>query len=107
MACLFALCLTILSTASLLRAQGDEGQPHLLVLSGFGRELSPLLAKADIQETRVINGRSFSRGRLEGHDVVLALIGPGLENSARWTEQQFRIQLSMFQGVLSHSRGRG
>jgi nucleoside phosphorylase len=62
----------------------DDCTPRLLVLSAFPAELDALLPFAQLERTEEVKDRAFYLGRLEGHDVALALTGVGLAN-ARYT----------------------
>src|SRR5882724_11110411 len=59
--------------------------PRLLVLSAIPAEIDKLLVTAEIDRTKIIDGRSFFVGRLAGNDVVLALTGIGLVNAEKTT----------------------
>ena len=60
----------------------DDGcTPRLLVLSAFPAELDAILPFAQLERTEEVKDRAFYLGRLEGHDVALALTGVGLANA--------------------------
>jgi nucleoside phosphorylase len=71
---------------------GSRCAPRILLLSAFPGEIDPLLARADVREVVVTEGRAFYVGRLAGADVVLALSGIGLANADRTT----RLALARF-----------
>ena len=61
--------------------QEERIQPRrLIVMSAMKSEMAALRSRAEIAETRVINGRSYCVGRLAGKDVILVLSGISMVN---------------------------
>jgi len=63
--------------------------PRLLVLSAFPAEMDALLPAAHVDQMVEARHRVFYLGQLEGHDVVMALTGIGLENARKTTTVAF------------------
>jgi nucleoside phosphorylase len=80
----FALLSTSVPSAG-AASSPEECTPRLLVLSAFPAELDAILPSAHIERTEEADDRAFYLGRLEGHDVILALTGIGLVNAERTT----------------------
>ena len=79
-----------------------EATPRLAVVSAFAPELQALLSKTDVQETRVIYGRTFTLGKLAGNDVVLFLSGVSIVNATMTTQtalDTFNITGVLFSGI--------
>ena len=94
-----ALASVVLASAG---GAGAPGRPRLLVLSAFPAELDRLIVSADVQRSKIIDGRSFYVGRLAGNEVVLALTGIGLVNAEKTTRDalaSFHISGIVFSGV--------
>jgi adenosylhomocysteine nucleosidase len=103
LAALFAclICLTA-CTASRVAPTGFDATPRLAVISAFDGELEKLRAAAQIDEVRVINGRSHYLGKLAGHDVVLFLCGFSMTNAAMSTQavlDRFQVSGIVFSGI--------
>jgi nucleoside phosphorylase len=65
----------------------DAGPPtRVAVLSAFPAEMAPVLAQATVDDTVVINDRTFRIGTLAGVPVVIGLTGIGLANAAATTQ---------------------
>jgi nucleoside phosphorylase len=64
--------------------EGDE-PASVLVLSAFPGELRPLVERAAITETAVVDGHQLRIGSLGGKRVILALTGIGLANATMTT----------------------
>lgn len=86
----------------------DDGSPWydktpvIGVESAFGAELQLLLDQTKNKSVCVINGRSFTRGSLEGKQVVLFLSGGSIYNSALTTQSAFdhyNIAKLIFSGI--------
>ena len=95
------LSLTLLLLTSLAAAQ-QPGAPRLAVVSAFAPELGALLEQTDVQETRVIHGRTFTLGKLAGNDVVLFLSGISMVNATLTTQlalDTFNISGVLFSGI--------
>lgn len=80
----------VAATSSVASAAGDC-TPRTLVLSAMPVELGPLLAKEKVSRTVHVGNRDFFLGRLQGHDVVLALTGIGPVNATRTTRTAFKL----------------
>lgn len=61
------------------------------MVSAFPAELGRIFAAATLDKGQpvVVDGRSFYQGRLEGHDVIMALTGIGPVNANATTEAAF------------------
>jgi adenosylhomocysteine nucleosidase len=76
--------------------------PVIVVLSAFPAELALLANAAQVEETTVVDGRSYYVGTLDGIRVVLGLTGIGLVNAdtvARAVLDNFRVAAILFNGV--------
>lgn len=76
--------------------------PRLVVMSAFETELEKLLAKTDVTDTYVLNGRTFYVGDLAGNDVVLFLSGVSMVNAAMTTQtalDHFNVSGIVFSGI--------
>jgi len=76
--------------------------PRLVVMSAFEAELSQLRSQAEIDETYVINGRTYYAGQLSGRDVVLVLSGVSMVNAAMTTQtavDHFNVTGIVFSGI--------
>lgn len=73
----------------------DSGPPaRVAVLSAFPAEMAPVLARATVDDTVVINDRNFRIGTLAGVPVIIGLTGVGLANAAATTHallEQFDV----------------
>jgi nucleoside phosphorylase len=82
---------------------GDcKPQPTLGVVGAMPSELAPLLERATIDDTQVIDGRVFRTGTLGGVRVVLAMTGIGLVNATETTRlllDHFTVDGMVFSGV--------
>lgn len=81
---------------------GTASQPTIAVLGAMPSELAPLVARATVRETRVIDGRAFHSGELGGVPVVLAMTGIGMVNAAETTRlllEHFAVAGVVFSGV--------
>src|SRR5207249_3866186 len=67
-------------------AQSPACSQRVLVLSAMPLELDPLLSHAKIDQTVVVDSRTFYVGTLEGNDVVMALTGIGTINATQTTK---------------------
>lgn len=95
------LIVASLSLTMLALAERDS-MPRLAVVSAFAPELEVLLAQTEVTGVEVINGRTFSLGRLEGNDVVLFLSGISMVNAAMTTQlalDHFTITGIVFGGI--------
>ena len=100
---LFA-CLLFLAACTTARVVPSrfDATPRLAVISAFDRELEKLRAAAQIEEVRVINGRSHYLGKLAGNDVVLFLCGFSMTNAAMSTQavlDHFNVTGIVFSGI--------
>lgn len=66
---------------------GATADPRpIAVLSAFPAELAAVLARAEIEDTQVIEGRIVRSGTIGGVPVVMAMTGIGLLNAAATTD---------------------
>jgi nucleoside phosphorylase len=98
------LALVLLATLGAGCSSSDDCAPRatIAVLGAMPSELAPLLARATVRETRVIDGRAFHVGELGGVPVVLAMTGIGMVNSAETTRlllDRFTVSGVVFSGV--------
>lgn len=97
--------LALLPLAAALGCGSDAAcppQPALAVLGAMPSELTPLLERASIEETRVLDGRVFHTGTLGGAPVVLAMTGIGMVNATATTRlllDAFEVGGVVFSGV--------
>jgi adenosylhomocysteine nucleosidase len=98
----------ILATLSLLcvscASDGEDGcRPlRIAVLAAMPSELAPLVERARIDETIVIEGRTFRTGELGGVPVVLGMTRIGMQNAtltARSALQRFPVTGVVVSGV--------
>lgn len=97
-----ALVLGVLSALSVVSAQKLEATPRLAIISAFAPELGALLADTEVEETHVLNGRTFTLGKLAGHDVVLFLSGISMVNATMTTQlalDTFEVTGIVFSGI--------
>lgn len=95
------LSLVLLLLTSLAVAQ-QSGAPRLAVVSAFAPELEALLEQTDVQETRVVHGRTYTLGKLAGNDVVLFLSGISMVNATLTTQlalDTFNVTGVLFSGI--------
>jgi nucleoside phosphorylase len=96
------LCALALCTGS-CTSGGPRCRPQrLAVLSAMPSELAPLVARARVDETLVVDGHTFRAGELGGVPVVLGLTWIGMENAAataRAVLQRFRVTGVVVSGV--------
>jgi adenosylhomocysteine nucleosidase len=59
-----------------------DATPRVLIMSPLGIELEQLRSHAQVTNTHVINGRTYSVGQLAGQDVVLVSTGMSMVNAA-------------------------
>jgi adenosylhomocysteine nucleosidase len=72
----------LLAAGCSAQRQGRVEPRRLIVMSAMRSELAALVSRAEIAETRVINGRSYYVGRLFGKNVVLVLCGISMVNAS-------------------------
>ncbi|MBI9047762.1 MAG: 5'-methylthioadenosine/S-adenosylhomocysteine nucleosidase [Anaerolineaceae bacterium] len=80
----------------------EDDISRLAIISAFEPELKVLLDEAQIDETYVINGRSFHAGQLAGQDVVLFESGVSMVNASMTTQMaldHFNIRGIVFSGI--------
>lgn len=83
-------------------APGAASGAALAVFGAMPSELAPLLERATIDGTEVIEGRVFRSGTLGGARVVLAMTGIGMVNAAETTRlalDHFEVGGVVFSGV--------
>jgi adenosylhomocysteine nucleosidase len=93
--------LLLLLLGSVVWAASAE-PPRILIISAFDKELTQLLEKAQITETKVLHGRQSYVGTLAGQPVVLALSGISMVNAASTAQSLFdtyQIRLVVFSGI--------
>jgi adenosylhomocysteine nucleosidase len=76
--------------------------PRLAVLSAFEPELEDLREEIEIETTRIINGRTYTIGRLAGNEVVMVLSGISMVNAAMTTQtmlDHFNVVGIVFSGI--------
>jgi nucleoside phosphorylase len=71
-------------------ADTPAAAPYVIVLSAFPAELAPLVEAADIEDTVLVDGRPYYRGRLDGASVVLGLTLIGMVNAETQTRSVLR-----------------
>jgi adenosylhomocysteine nucleosidase len=79
-----------------------DATPRVAVESAFDAELALLLGKTTDKKPYVINGRTFTIGKLAGHDAVLVLSGGSIYNSALTTQMlfdYFNVTQLVFSGI--------
>jgi adenosylhomocysteine nucleosidase len=85
-----------------VRSDLVEESLRIAIVSAFDPELQQLLKAARIQDTFVINGRSYHVGELEGNQVVLFKSGVSMVNAAMTTQtvlDHFNIEGIIFSGI--------
>lgn len=81
-------------------AQGET--TRVAVISAVPAELERLLEGADIERTDTVLGREHYVGRLDGHPVVLLLVGVSMVNAAMATQalvDRYEIGAIVFSGI--------
>ena len=76
--------------------------PRVAVLSAFSPEIKDLQKALELQNSYVINGRTFYTGTLSGQEVVLSLTGVSMVNAAmaaQTTIDYFNVQAMIFSGI--------
>lgn len=65
--------------------------PRILVLSSLPAEIDPILAAAHLTGNQPVtrSGRHFYLGTLEGHDVIMGMVGIGLVNATQMAKAAF------------------
>lgn len=79
-----------------------DDTPRIAVVSAFGPELAPLKNQTENTNQYVINGRSFTTGKLKSHDVVLFYSGVSMVNAAMTMQlgfDHFNIERVVFSGI--------
>lgn len=74
----------------------------IAVLGAMPSELAPLVARAQVDEVQVVDGKAFHVGTLGGVRVVLAMTGIGMLNSTATTRavlEHFAVRGVVFSGV--------
>jgi nucleoside phosphorylase len=102
----------LLLAAALLVGCGSSddqaAEPQLIaVLSAFPAELAAVLEQASVEETVVVDGRTFRTGRIGDVPVVMAMTGIGLLNAAATTSlalDHFPITGVVVSGVAGSPR---
>jgi adenosylhomocysteine nucleosidase len=89
------------STPEISTAKTDD-LPRIAIMSAYEPELEVLLREAQINDTYVINGRSYHVGQLAGNDVILVLSGVSMVNAAMTTQtvlDHFEVNAIVFSGI--------
>ena len=71
-------------------------------MSAFAPEIGVLLGQTEVEDARVVNGRTFTLGNLAGVDVVLFLSGVSMVNAAMTTQlalDSFELEGVVFSGI--------
>jgi adenosylhomocysteine nucleosidase len=79
-----------------------DSTPRLAVMSAFAPEMRKLLDATEIEQTYIINGRTYSVGRLGGNHVVLVQSGISMVNAAMVTQtalDHFQVTGIIFSGI--------
>ncbi|MGB7524207.1 MAG: 5'-methylthioadenosine/S-adenosylhomocysteine nucleosidase, partial [Castellaniella sp.] len=79
-----------------------DDTPRLAILSAFAPELELLRARLGDARVHVVQGVTFTTGRLEGRPVVLALSGISMVNAAMNTQllfDRFHVTHLIFSGI--------
>jgi len=102
LALLFLMGLGQLQAAEPFVDRSYDATARVAVISAFEPELQRLRSKAEIAQTKVINGRSYYVGKLEGNNVVLLLSGVSMVNAAMATQtllDHFNVKEIVFSGI--------
>jgi nucleoside phosphorylase len=89
-----ALAVSVSACGGDSEASSTTPPQRFAVLSAFPAELAPLLERATVNDTAMVNGHVFRIGTLGGAAVVLGLTGVGLVNAATTTAavlEQFQV----------------
>ena len=81
---------------------GLDMTPRIAVLSAYQPELEELLARAEITDRQVINGRTYHLGRIAGHEVILLTTGVSMVNAAMTTQtvlDHYKVTAIVFSGI--------
>lgn len=84
--------------------------PYVAIMSAFPAELEPVIALADVDETIVVDGRTYYLGTLSGARVVMVLAGIGLVNAETTTRtllDRFEVKTIVFSGVAGSRQNIG
>jgi adenosylhomocysteine nucleosidase len=75
---------------------------RIAIISAFGLELDLLKSETEIERIEIINGVTFTIGKLRGNDVVLFLSGISIPNAVMKTQlllDNFEVERVIFSGV--------
>jgi adenosylhomocysteine nucleosidase len=75
---------------------------RIAIISAFGLELNLLKSETEIERIEMINGVTFTIGKLRGNDVVLLLSGISIPNAVMKTQlllDHFEVERIIFSGV--------
>lgn len=84
--------------------------PYVAIMSAFPAELEPVIALANVDETIVVDGRTYYLGTLSGARVVMVLAGIGLVNAEHTTRtllDRFEVKTIVFSGVAGSRQNIG
>ena len=96
------LVLWVAVLLSFAAAQKLDTTPRVAVISAFAPEIGVLLEHTEVESTHIINGRTFTLGKLAGVDVVLFLSGVSMVNAAMTTQlalDTFTVERIVFSGI--------
>lgn len=88
------------SQHSRVRASGPTS--YLVVMSAYPPELTKLLEEADVEDTRLIEGRAYHIGTVGSIEVILTLSGIGLDSAAVTAQallDRFDVSCIVFSGI--------
>lgn len=97
----FALAFSVFGKVDAAKTVPDNS-PRLAILSAFDSELQLLLDQTTSKRAYVLNGRTFTTGRLKGVKVVMALSGVSMVNAAANTQllfDNFNVTHLIFSGI--------
>ncbi len=101
-----ALALVLSMALPQVLAKDDTGlldkKPRLAIESAFGPELQLMLGQTKNKTTYVLNGRTYTTGKLRGVDVIEALSGVSMVNAAADTQlllDHFNVTHLIFSGI--------
>lgn len=96
------VCVLALSAGSCASSGPDCAPLRIAVLTAMPSELAPLVERARVEETVVIDGHTYRTGELGGVPVVLGMTRIGMQNAAttaRTVLQRFRVTGVVVSGV--------
>ena len=98
-----ALCAALPAAAAAgARTCLTDCRPRIGIVSAFGQEADILIAQTQGRRSHVIQGRTFTTGRLRGNPVVIVLSGVSMINSTLVTQMMidhFHIERLVMSGI--------